>query len=104
MRKRQHSRLLTTLVLVATMSFLLCSEALAASQLSASQSTLTQWLATKAPAKPGTRPMAGEPDMPGGYLPPKEGPYATGKSSLTDWTLRLHWSLRSLLLQKPRFP
>lgn len=104
MRKRQLSRLLTTLVLVATMGFLLCSEALAASQLSASQSTLTQWLATKAPAKPGTTPMSGEPDTPGGNLPPKEGPYATGKSSLADWTLRLHWSLRSLLLQKPRFP
>ncbi len=104
MRNRQHSSLLTTLVLVAATSFALGSEALASSKSKSSNST-SSWLAGKA-SKPGATPMVGEPDAPGNLpLPPKIGPYSTGGSSLADWTLRIHWTFRYLLLQTPkRFP
>ena len=103
MRNRQHSRLLTTLVLVAAMSFALSAEALAGSSAFASKSTST-WVGLKI-SKPGATPMSGEPDSPSGSLPPKIGPYPTGGSNMATWTLRIHWVLRSMLLPTPkRFP
>ena len=102
MRNRQRNRLLTTLVLVAAMSFVLGSEALASSSTTLRSSTLSTWLSSKAP-KPGVTPMAGEPDSPtGAPLPPKLGPYPTGGSTAANWSLRFQWMLRTLLLQTPR--
>ena len=104
MRNRQHSRLLTTLVLVAAMSFVLGAEAFAGDR-SAGSST-SSWLTTGKVLKPGATPSAGEPDVGGAApLPPKIGPYATRGSTLADWTLRFQYVLRTLLLQSPkRFP
>lgn len=105
MTNRQRSSLLTTLVLVAAMSLVLGSAAQAAPSLVTKQSSVSS-LVTGKSSKPGASPTVGEPDSPSGApLPPKLGPYPTGGSTLGDWTLRLQWLLRSLLLQSPkRFP
>jgi len=105
MRNRQHNRLLPTLVLVAAMSLALGSEALAGSPTPRSLSTASSWSGGKA-LKPGSAPMVGEPDAPGQLpLPPKIGPASPGRSTMADWTLRIHWLFRNLLLQTPkRFP
>jgi hypothetical protein len=84
------------------MSFALGSEARASSSVFPSQATLGTWTAGKAP-KPGATPGIGEPDSPSqGPLPPKDGPYATGRSGWADWTLRFQWLLRTLLMQLPK--
>jgi hypothetical protein len=104
MKNRQHSRILTTVVLVAAMSFALGAEAFAAGSARSERSLPGFKL-----AKPSPGPMAGEPDAGGGTLPPppKVNPAlsAGGRLDLTGWMLRYHWSLRILLLQLPkRFP
>ena len=108
MRNHQHSRLLTNLVLVAAMSVALGSEAHASSS---TQRTMTKssLVSGGIVLKPGTTPMAGEPDAPGNNLPPppKIGPNPSGSrpATMADWTLRIHWMFRYLLLQTPkRFP
>lgn len=105
MRNRQHSRLLTTLVLVAAMSVALGSEALAASRNTSMNSLQSSWHGGKA-LKPGVTTAAGEPDSPtGAPLPPKVGPNAARGTTAADWTLRFQYVLRTLLLQSPkRFP
>ncbi len=105
MKNRQHSRLLTTLVLAAAVSFAVGSEAFAAGSTRDARGSFS---GVKL-AKPNAGPMAGEPDTPGNGLPPppKVNPYLsnTGGSRLADWALRFHWSLRVMLLQLPkRFP
>jgi len=107
MRNHQHSRLLTNLVLVAAMSVALGSEALASS--SSLRTLKGSQLGSGIVLRPGSAPMAGEPDA-GGFLPPpppKIGPNPSGSrpASMADWTLRIHWLFRNLLLQTPkRFP
>lgn len=101
MRNRQHSRLLTSLLLVATMSVVLGSKAFAGSQPSSGGTTVT-WPTVK-PVKPVVTPTVGEPDAPGGPLPPKVGTPPTGGSSpLMDWTVRLRLWLQSLMVQSPK--
>jgi hypothetical protein len=107
MRNHQHSRLLTNLVLVAAMSVALGSEALAGSFMQRSQTKSS--LQSGIVPRPGSTPMVGEPDA-GGFLPPpppKIGPNPSGSrpTTMADWTLRIHWMFRNLLLQTPkRFP
>ena len=108
MRNHQHSRLLTNLVLVAAMSVALGSEALAGSPTLRTQ-TKSSLMGGGIVLKPGTAPMVGEPDAPGNNLPPppKIGPSPSGSrpATMADWTLRIHWMFRYLLLQTPkRFP
>lgn len=108
MRNHQHSRLLTNLVLVAAMSVALGAEAHAGSPTLRTQSKLSL-VGGGIVLKPGTTPMVGEPDAPGNIPPPppKLGPNPTGSrpATMADWTLRIHWMLRYLLLQTPkRFP
>jgi hypothetical protein len=106
MKNRQHSRLLTSLVLVAAMSFVVGSEAFAAGSTRDTRGSLS---GVKL-AKPSSGPMAGEPDVGGNSAPPppKVNPYSSytpGGVRLSDWALRFHWSIRVLLLQLPkRFP
>ena len=108
MRNHQHSRLLTNLVLVAAMSVALGSEALAGSPTMRSL-TKSSLVSTGIVPRPGSTPMVGEPDVPGNNLPPppKIGPSSSGSrpTSMADWTLRIHWMFRYLLMQTPkRFP
>ena len=107
MRNHQHSRLLTNLVLVAAMSVALGSEALAGS--SSLRTLKSSQLGSGIVLKPGSAPMVGEPDAPGNIPPPppKLGPNPSGSrpTTMADWTLRIHWLFRNLLLQTPkRFP
>ena len=102
MRNRQHSRLLTSLLLVAAMSVAFAVEAVAAGTKPTSGSIVSPFESSKT-AKPSVTPMAGEPDAPGGPLPPKVGPYPTGGTScLMDWTLRVQLWMQGLLLQSPK--
>ena len=102
MRNRQHSRLLTSLLLVAAMSVAFAAEAVAGGTKPTSGSIVSPFERTTT-AKPSVTPMAGEPDAPGGPLPPKVGPYPTGgKSCLMDWTLRVQLWMQGLLLQSPK--
>lgn len=102
MRNRQHSRLLTSLLLVAAMSVVLGTNVLAASQPGSGSIATSTWTIDK-PAKPISTPLVGEPDAPGGPLPPKVGtPPTGGSSSLVDWTVRLQLWLQSLLVQSPK--
>ena len=103
MKNRQHSRLLTTLVLVAAVSFALASEAFAVG------STPTRGSAGSVKlSKPSAGPMAGEPDTPANGAPPPPLKLAmprSGAAGMSDWALRVYWSLRVTLLQLPkRFP
>ena len=107
MRNHQHSRLLTSLVLAAAMSVALGSEAFAGNSMQRTQTKSS--LQSGIVLKPGTTPMVGEPDVPGNNLPPppKIGPSSSGSrpTSMADWTLRIHWMFRYLLMQTPkRFP
>jgi hypothetical protein len=89
------------------MSVALGSEALAGS--SSLRTLKGSQLGSGIVLRPGSSPMAGEPDA-GGFLPPpppKIGPNPSGSrpASMADWTLRIHWLFRNLLLQTPkRFP
>lgn len=102
MKNRQRSRLLTTLVLVAAVSFAAGSEAFAAGS--------TRWMRGSTVgvklSKPGAGPMAGEPDQPGNGLPlpPKVNPSRPlpGGVQPADWALRFHWSLWVTLRQLPK--
>jgi hypothetical protein len=90
------------------MSVALGSEALAGSPTLRSLTKSSQ-VSTGIVPRPGSTPMAGEPDAGGGTLPPppKIGPNPSGvrPTSMADWTLRIHWMFRNLLLQTPkRFP
>ena len=106
MRNHQHSRLLTHLVLVAAMSVALGSEAFAGNSMQRSQTKSS--LQSGIVLKPGTTPMVGEPDVPGQLPPPPKivpGPSGSRPATMADWTLRIHWMFRNLLLQTPkRFP
>ena len=102
MRNRQHSRLLTSLLLFAAMSVAFAAEAVAAGSKPAPGSIVSPFDNSRT-AKPSVTPMVGEPDAPGGPLPPKVGNPPTGGSScLTDWTLRVQLWLQSLLPHSPK--
>ena len=108
MRNHQLSRLLTNLVLVAAMSVALGSEALAGSPTLRTM-TKSSLVGSGIVPRPGSTPMVGEPDAPGNIPPPppKLGPNPSGSrpTTMADWTLRIHWMFRNLLLQTPkRFP
>ena len=79
MKNRQHSRLLSTVVLVAALSVALSA------------------------------PFAGEPDASSGApLPPKVNPTSSLRSTggtgagMAGWALRFQWSFRMLLMQLPK--
>jgi hypothetical protein len=84
------------------MSVALASEAFASRWQPSSGFSLSSWLSGK--AKTSATPMVGEPDMPGGPLPPKVGPYPSGggSSCLMDWTLRVQLWIQNLLTQSPK--
>lgn len=102
MKNHQHSRLLTTVVLVAALSFALGSEALAAG----GRSPMAGPAMSGRVFRPGSMPMSGtgDPDQSGGNAPApivKPARYRDA-SGTTEWAMRLHWSFRMLLVQLPR--
>lgn len=100
MKNSQHSRLLTTLVLVAAMSFALASEAIAAGGTFKRGSSVSVQL-----SKPSAQPMAGEPDTPANGTPPPPIKLAVprgGEAGTIDWALRVHWAIRIVLLNLPK--
>lgn len=104
MMNRKSLRVLITIVLAAAVFTAIGSEALAAGK--ASRPTGATMLSASQLSKPGTGPMAGEPDVPGngGPLPPKTGSYPTG-GQISPMLLQVQWLIRTWFSNVPiRFP